>query len=89
MVTYFIGLEEVDAYLRDLLERLDRFDPLPDLWCPVTASGNALLRRLVRLVREERPQWSEKVSALPIYLDERDGRTIRFDSSSILRRGNH
>ena len=81
MVTYFIGREEVDAYLRDFLDRLGRFDPLPNLWCPITPSGDALLGQILRLVKTEHPEWIEKVSVLPIQIGE-DGRAIRFRSPS-------
>lgn len=46
MKTYFIGREEVEAYLRDLLARLD---PLPEVWCPMTESGVELTKVLSRV----------------------------------------
>jgi len=79
MVTYFVGVEEVTAYLRDFLDRLSQFDPFPNLWCPITPSGNALLVQLLSLVKTEHPEWIDKVSVLPIQI-ERDGGPIRFDS---------
>jgi len=77
MVTYFLGREEVSAYLRDFLSRLQRFDPLPTLWCPLTRSGNALLSQLLDLVQERYPDLAGTVSVLPIEVGDGSG-TIRF-----------
>jgi hypothetical protein len=77
MVTYFLGREEVSAYLRDFLSRLQRFDPLPILWCPLTRSGNALLSQLLDLVQERYPDLAGTVSVLPIEVGDGSG-TIRF-----------
>ena len=66
MVTHFLGREEVLAYLRDLLVRLERFDAVPTVWCPLTRSGNALLRHLLDLVASHHPQLADSVSVLPI-----------------------
>jgi hypothetical protein len=42
--TIFLGTEEVTGYLTDLL---DRFSPMPSVWCPITRSGRALARALI------------------------------------------
>jgi GNAT superfamily N-acetyltransferase len=66
MVTYFLGKEEVSAYLRDFLVRLEQLDAVPTLWCPLTRSGNALLDELLDLARDHHPKLVETVSVLPI-----------------------
>ncbi len=66
MVTHFIGREEVSAYLRDFLVRMERLDARPTLWCPLTRSGNALLNQLLDLVEKNHPQLTDSVSVLPI-----------------------
>ena len=77
MVTYFLGREEVSAYLRDFLIRLERLNAVPTLWCPLTRSGTALLDELLNLVGRHHPRLAESVSVLPIEVD--DGtRQIRF-----------
>lgn len=81
MVTYFLGGEEVAAYLRDFLERLSKFDPIPTVWCPMTPSGNELLDALLDLVSESFPDLVEKVSVLPIQIDEKTDR-IKFDAKN-------
>jgi len=81
MVTYFIGREEVDAYLRDFLDRLTRFNPLPDLWCPIMPSGDILLKRLLALVKEQQPDWIENLSVLPIQI-QKENPKIRLVTDS-------
>lgn len=66
MVTHFLGREEVSAYLRDFLVRLECLDAIPTLWCPLTRSGNALLSELLDLVEANHPQLVKSVSVLPI-----------------------
>ncbi len=63
MKTYFLGAEEVRAYLLDLLERLD---PMPTVWCPVTESGASLVTELARLAQSHRPDLLSKVELEPI-----------------------
>src|SRR5437773_6644368 len=79
MVTHFIGHEQVSAYLRDFLVRLERLDAVPTLWCPLTRSGVALLNQLLDLVARNHPQSAESVSVLPI--EVKDGSDeIRFSN---------
>ncbi len=66
MVTYFLGKEEVSAYLRDFLIRLEQLDAVPTLWCPLTRSGKALLDELLDLARDHHPKLVETVSVVPI-----------------------
>lgn len=66
MVTYFLGKEEVSAYLRDFLIRLEQLDAVPTLWCPLTRSGKALLDELLDLARDYHPNLVETVSVLPV-----------------------
>ncbi|WCJ58053.1 GNAT family N-acetyltransferase [Fontisphaera persica] len=66
MVTYYLGREEVLAYLRDLVERLSQFDSPPTLWCPLTRSGNALLDALMETCREQQPAFLDNVLVLPV-----------------------
>lgn len=77
MVTYFLGKEEVSAYLRDFLIRLELLDAVPTLWCPLTRSGNALLNELLDLVAEHHPKLIETVSVMPIEVSDQT-REIRF-----------
>ena len=62
MKTYFIGKEEVRGYLVDLLRRLD---PMPLVWCPMTASGVALARELATLAPPDL-QTSVEVHAIAV-----------------------
>src|SRR5579884_2104899 len=70
MVTYFLGEDEVLAYLRDFLERLTKFDPLPSLWCPMTRSGDAIQKLLNGLIAEKHPEIIERISVLPLDLSK-------------------
>lgn len=70
MVTYFLGEEETRAYLREFFERFRRFEEPPALFCPITESGNELLRAMVALVAQEFPELAERVQFLPIAVDE-------------------
>lgn len=81
MVTYFIGRDEVSAYMRDFLTRLQRFNPVPTLWCPITRSGSELLNQLITLAEELFPQMIDSVSVLPIAIDEETDK-IRFVGDS-------
>jgi ribosomal protein S18 acetylase RimI-like enzyme len=81
MITNFVGEKEVTAYLRDFLRRLVTLNPLPNLWCPVTPSGEKLLRRILELVKVDHPNLVDSVSVLPIQLD-RATRKIAFRRGS-------
>jgi hypothetical protein len=78
MITYVVGDGEVSAYLRDFLVRLEQFDPIPTLWCPVTRSGNLLLSRLLDLVKEHHPKLAAVVSVLSIQANGGSRSDIRF-----------
>lgn len=80
MVTYFLGREEVTAYLRDLLQRISQFHAIPNLWCPITPSGDALVRELLPLIGAEHRDWIAKISVLPIQVTTDN--KIRFKSRS-------
>lgn len=69
MVTYFLGEEEVNAYLFDALNRLQRFDPFPEIWCPVTHSGTSLGKRVEKLLISHFPHLIDKISVNPIVVD--------------------
>lgn len=74
MITHFLGTEEVRAYLRELVGRLNACDPVPSVWCPITESGVELLRQLLTLVKEDSFGLAEKVKqVLSIYPGRRQG----------------
>jgi GNAT superfamily N-acetyltransferase len=77
MVTYFLGREEVSAYLRDFLNRLECLSAVPTLWCPLTRSGKALLDELLDLVAQQHPRLVETVSVVPIEIGDGDSQ-VRF-----------
>lgn len=77
MNTYFLGTEEVHAYLRDFVRRLRKFEPIPTVWCPVTKSGDDLLNEIVKVVREEYPEILDVVRILPIEVHD-EGKTVAF-----------
>jgi GNAT superfamily N-acetyltransferase len=81
MVSNFLGKEEVFAYLSDFLKRLQEFESFPTLWCPLTPSGNELLERLLDLISDKYPHFIDKISVLPIYINEKTGK-IEFDGKS-------
>lgn len=81
MITNFVGEKEVIAYLRDFLQRLITLKPMPNLWCPVTPSGDKLLRRILELVKADHPNLVNNVSVLPIHLN-RATRNIAFSRGS-------
>jgi len=74
MITYFFGREEVNAYLTDFLARLSRFQPLPEVWCPLTESGTDLLGAMLDLVRDFHPGLGDVVVVSAVA----DGRAVRF-----------
>lgn len=76
MVTYFLSLEDVRAYLRDFLARLQTFDPNPTIWCPITRSGTALLDQILDLVKADYPGMVERVSVVPIGVCEKTNALI-------------
>ncbi len=76
MTSYFLGREETRAYARDFLTRLQRFEKLPTVWCPITKSGLALLKVLVTLVEEEFPKLRQ-IDVVSIEMDD-GNQNIRF-----------
>jgi len=76
VITYFLGTEETDAYARDFLSRLDRFEKFPTVWCPITHSGVELLKILVAIIAKEFPAMP-KIRVLSIELDN-GNKNIRF-----------
>jgi len=70
MVTYFVGQEEVIAYLRDFLDRLNGVEPFPTVWCPITPSGDILRRQLQGLVRRYHPDWIDRISVVQIKVEK-------------------
>lgn len=71
----------MDAYLRDFLERLTFFNPFPNVWCPITPSGDVLLNRLLDLVEAQQPDWIESLSVLPIQI-QKENPKIRLVTDS-------
>jgi predicted GNAT family N-acyltransferase len=84
MITYFFGREEVTAYLRDFLDRLARFEPAPEVWCPLTESGTALLEAMLDLVRDVYPQLG-KVVVVSAVADERTVRFVDKNAAELVR----
>lgn len=69
MTTYYLGREETRAYLLDFLRRLGQVEVRPTIWCPVTRSGEALVKILVTLAVEKFPELIEGVRLLSIDVD--------------------
>ena len=55
MVTTFLSPEEVRSYLCDLVGRLVRLDPQPEVIFAMARSGTRLLEELVSLLPEYAP----------------------------------
>jgi hypothetical protein len=72
MVNNYLGREEVSGYLGDLLERLNDFAVFPTVWCPLTPSGNQLVKFLLAQIDKTRPDLLDRVIVVPIYIN--DGR---------------
>ena len=81
MVTYFLSIDDVRAYLRDFLSRLERLDPIPTTWCPLTLSGTNLLKEMLPLMREFHPELAKKISVVAVGVDSTT-RAIKFETSS-------
>jgi GNAT superfamily N-acetyltransferase len=79
MYTYYLGIEEVRAYLRELLGRLLASKPMPTVWCPMTESGVQLLEQLIDVIKKEAPGLPKKVKVLSIYPDSKN-EGLRFSS---------
>lgn len=61
--TYFLGAEEVQAYARDFLHRLSRLECFPDVWCPITRSGDAIAKAMREYIGADLPA---AVQLLPV-----------------------
>jgi GNAT superfamily N-acetyltransferase len=79
MVTYFLSDDEVRAYLRDFLSRLERLDPLPTTWCPVTLSGWNLLREMLPLMEKDHPELAKTVTVVRVGIND-ETKTVKFDT---------
>jgi len=64
--TYLIGKDEVRAYVRDLVNRLEKIDPFPTVWCPVTKSGDAIQAVITDALKAHRPERLNGVRVVPI-----------------------
>jgi GNAT superfamily N-acetyltransferase len=76
MVTYFLSIDEVRAYLLDFLIRFQRLDPMPTIWCPITRSGKNLLRQIDILMKEYYPELAKKISV--VYVEAKQNSPVRF-----------
>ncbi len=70
MNTYFIGKEEIEAYALDLVGRLERLESFPQVWCPVTKSGDAIQKVLAPIIQAIRPQLLEGVRSVSIGVEK-------------------
>jgi len=77
MVTYFLSNDEVRAYLCDFLVRLERVDPIPTVWCPLTLSGTNLLKQMIPLMKEDHPELAKKVSTIGVGIKNK---TVKFET---------
>lgn len=84
MITYFIGSEEVRAYLRELVGRIRICDPLPTLWCPLTESGVNLLDPLMDIVQEDAPELIDKTAVSSIYFNDKK-KVFTFSSKTFAK----
>jgi ribosomal protein S18 acetylase RimI-like enzyme len=84
MITYFVGSEEVRAYLRELVKRLKECDPVPNLWCPLTESGVNLLDPLMDIIQEDAPELIGKVAVASIYFDDQR-KVFKFSSKTFAK----
>lgn len=76
MVTYFLGQEEVRAYMRDLMARLQHVEEVPTYWCPLTRSGNELLNALKDVVVEKYPDLAESIVIIPVEVEDGTSRVV-------------
>src|SRR6266568_1241594 len=77
MKTYHLGREETHGYLRDFVSRLREFQPMPTVWCPVTESGDDLLRALLEVVQADFQDMIETVRLLPVEVTD-GGNAVHF-----------
>ena len=81
MNTYFLGKEETDGYLLDFLDRLQKAETMPTVWCPVTDSGEALVEALVDLIKVSFPELLDKIEVLSIDVENGTDRIIFHDTT--------
>lgn len=68
MRTLYLGREEVDAYARDFVARLEELaNDFPVIWCPIGKSGDHLARLLAPLLSSEN---QEKIIVVPVSYDK-------------------
>ena len=48
----FLSKDTIDAYLKDLIERLYELDnpPRPDVWCPIGTSGREICYEMINFL---------------------------------------
>ncbi len=64
MITHFVGLEQVEAYCKDLAARLEELkQDTPLVWCPVGFSGQQIMDRVLPFIPEE---LRKKISIQPL-----------------------
>lgn len=63
MNTYFLARESIEAFAKDFLRRLDRLETFPEVWCPITKSGDVIASVLTPLLPRA---LLGKVQLLPI-----------------------
>jgi GNAT superfamily N-acetyltransferase len=81
MVTHFLSTDEVRAYLRDFLLRLERLEPIPTVWCPVTVSGTTLLKEMLPLMQVDHPDLAKKISVVAVSVNKED-KSIKFETKN-------
>lgn len=71
MSTVFLGKEEVDAYCKDIADRLQRLpDGFPDVLCPIGKSGDHLLR----IISKHLPvAIQNSLRVVPVFYDKASG----------------
>lgn len=79
MNTYYLGEQQILAYVRDFLRRVTDLDPVPEVWCPITRSGGEILKSLLGVVRNRHPELLARVKILPIEVSKTSKRTkVKF-----------
>ena len=71
MNTHLLSRTAVRAYLRDLLANIQRMQPRPAVWCPMTRSGTVLLREMREIMAEELPGLASGFSIVTIDADDK------------------
>jgi GNAT superfamily N-acetyltransferase len=71
--TYFIGREEIKGYVVDLFDRLESLETFPQVWCPITKSGDAIQEELLAVIKQRRPERLEGLVSVPIGVSRASG----------------